>query len=320
MDAASTMSSTGSVKLPIRTERQSHRMTTPAQVLQHNAEQAASTLPPLLIDANRVAATVSLGSHGRRRAGPGDTFWQFRQYNQSDPAHTIDWRQSAKFGPVYVREREWDAAQTAGLWCDCSPSMGFRSSKKLPAKSERAAVIGLGLASLLLQSGERVQLLGSDIGAGSGRLALIQMAHNLQRSIVDSEESAVPQVPVSLPRHATVVFLSDFLFPIETVESVLSSYAGQAARGHLLQILDPAEENLPYRGRIRFQGLEDEGNLLIERTEDVRTDYLQRLSEHRARLSELANRMGWTFSVHHTDRPPHTALVSLHMCMAEQPW
>ena len=320
MAAVSTMSLIDSAKLLIRTERQSLRMTSPAQALQHNAEQAASTLPPLLIDANRVAATVSLGSHGRRRAGPGDTFWQFRQYNQSDPAHTIDWRQSAKFGPVFVREREWDAAQTAGLWCDTSPSMSFRSSKKLPGKSERAAVIGLGLASLLLQGGERVQLLGTNVSAGSGRLALIQMAHSLQRSIAESEESTLPQVPVSLPRHAAVVFLSDFLFPIETVETVLSKYAGRTARGHLLQILDPAEENLPYRGRIRFEGLEEEGNLLIERTEDVRADYLRRLDEHRAKISALANRMGWTFSVHHTDQPPHTALVSLHMCMAEQPW
>ena len=295
-------------------------MTTPAQVLQHNAEQAAATLPPLLIDANRVAATVSLGSHGRRRAGPGDTFWQFRQYNQSDPAHTIDWRQSAKFGPVFVREREWDAAQTAGLWCDCSPSMQYRSSKKLPTKSERGAVIGLGLASLMLQGGERVQLLGSDIGAGSGRLALIQMAHNLERSISASEEMEIPNVPASLPRHAAVVFASDFLFPVETIEAVLSSYSGRAARGHLLQILDPAEESLPFRGRIRFRGMENEGNLLIERTEDIQFDYLRRLSDHRARISALTNRLGWTFGVHHTDRPPHTALVSLHTRMAEQPW
>ena len=150
-----------------------------AHSLQHSAEHAASTLPPLLINANRVAATVSLGSHGRRRAGPGDTFWQFRHYTQSDPAHTIDWRQSAKFGPVFVREREWDAAQTGALWCDCSPSMSFRSSKKLPTKAERASVLGLSLASLMLQGGERVRLLGAETNAAAGRLALIQMAHHL---------------------------------------------------------------------------------------------------------------------------------------------
>lgn len=295
-------------------------MTASAQVLQHNAELAASTLPPLLIDASRVAATVSLGSHGRRRAGQGDTFWQFRHYNQSDPAHTIDWRQSAKFGPVFVREREWDAAQTAALWCDCSPSMGFRSSKKVPTKAERAAVIGLGLASLMLQGGERVRLLGSEAGAGAGRLALIQMAHSLERSIADPLPMDVPMAPESLTRHAAVVLASDFLFPIDNVEAAVSSYAGRASSGHLLQVLDTAEEYLPYRGRIRFQGLEDEGSLLIERTETVRTDYVKRLADHRAGLSALASRMGWAFSVHHTDKPPHTALVALHMGLMKQLW
>ncbi len=291
-----------------------------AQVLQHNAELAASTLPPLLIDANRFAATVSLGSHGRRRAGPGDTFWQFRHYTQSDPAHTIDWRQSAKFGPVFVREREWDAAQTGALWCDCSPSMAFQSSKKLPTKAERASVLGLGLASLMLQGGERVSLLGANAKAASGRLALIQMAHHLERSIADAPTTDLPQAPESLPRHSAVVLISDFLVPIKTLEATLTSFVGRAVRGHLLQVLDPAEESLPYNGRIRFQGMEDEGQLLIERTEDVRSDYRQRLADHRAQLIALTNRIGWTFGVHHTDKPPHTALVSLHNRLAEQPW
>lgn len=295
-------------------------MTSPSQVLQHSAEQAAATLPPLLINANRVAATVSLGSHGRRRAGPGDTFWQFRQYNQSDPAHTIDWRQSAKFEHVFVREREWDAAQTAALWCDCSPSMTFRSSKKIPTKAERCAVIGLALSSLMLTGGERVRLLGYAPAANSGRLALMQMAHNLERSISERDASPIPLAPASLPRHVAVVLISDFLFPIEETERALSSYAGTASSGYLLQVLDPAEESLPYSGRIRFQGLEDEGSLLLERTEDVRTDYVRRLAEHRTKLTKLTDRLGWSFSIHHTDRPPHTALAAMHMRMADQSW
>lgn len=291
-----------------------------AQSLQHGAEQAAATLPPLLVDANRVAATVSLGSHGRRRAGPGDSFWQFRPYTQSDPAQAIDWRQSAKFGPLFVREREWEAAQTAALWCDVSPSMTFSSSKKRPAKAERGAILGLGLASLMIQGGERVQLLGSSIDASAGRLALMQMAQTLERSINSPEASALPHAPENLPTHSAVVLISDFLMPIEEIEAAVSSFAGRAARGHLLQVLDPAEESLPYSGRIRFQGYEDEGQLVIERTEDIRDDYRQRLDEHRAQITALTNRMGWTFGVHHTDKPPHTALVTLHTRLAEQPW
>lgn len=319
MAAVSTMSSNGCATQRT-TDKRTHGMPVNAHSLQHTAEVTASTLPPLLIDANRVAATVSLGSHGRRRAGPGDTFWQFRQYTQSDPAHTIDWRQSAKTGPVYVREREWDAAQTAAVWCDCSPSMSFRSSKKLPEKAERAATLGLALASLMLQGGERVRLLGAETNAVSGRLAMMEMAHALERTLANPQPAGIPPPPVSLPKHAAIVLISDFLFPPGKLEAAIAAFAGSGARGHLIQVLDPAEESLPYKGRIRFQGYEDEGQLLIERTEDIRTAYIGRMIEHRERLSTAAMRAGWTFGVHHTDRPPHTALVALHNRLAEPVW
>ena len=293
-------------------------MTISAQLLQQNAEQAASTLPQLLIDANQVASTVSLGCHGLRRSGPGDTFWQFRQYDQSDPSNVIDWRQTARFDTVYVRDREWDASQTSVLWCDASPSMAFRSSNKVPTKSVRAAVVGLGLAVLILKGGERVRMLEHGPTASSGRLALIQMAQNLERAITFAEPSTIPVAPPWIPRHASVVLISDFLCPIKEIERALMSYYAHASGGYLLQVLDPAEESMPYRGRIRFHGLEEEGTLLVERTEDVRKEYLRRLEEHRNGLRSLTERMGWGFSIHHTDKPPHTALTALHMRLADQ--
>lgn len=172
----------------------------------------------------------------------------------------------------------------------------------------------------MIQGGERLQLLGSAMRTGSGQLVLMQMAQSLERAISDPQPGSLPHAPASLPKHAAVVLISDFLMPIEDIEAAVSSFAGRSARGHLLQVLDPAEESLPYTGRIRFQGYEDEGQLLIERTEDVRESYRHRLAEHRERLAALTNRMGWTFGVHHTDKPPHTALVTLHNRLAEQPW
>src|SRR6185369_5402536 len=114
------------------------------------ADAAAACLPPLLVAAKRIAATVALGSHGRRRAGPGEAFWQFRPYSRDDTPQSIDWRQSGKCDVVFVREREWVAAQTAALWCDVSPSMHYRSNPKLPTKAERAAVMMLCMAELLI--------------------------------------------------------------------------------------------------------------------------------------------------------------------------
>src|ERR1700744_5305719 len=97
----------------------------------HQAEQLAELLPPLLIEAERVAQTVYQGVHGRRRSGTGETFWQFRRYEQGDPAERIDWRQSSRTDKVFIREREWEAAQTACLWADTSGSMEYASRKSL---------------------------------------------------------------------------------------------------------------------------------------------------------------------------------------------
>src|SRR6478609_11485821 len=120
--------------------------------IQHHGEQLAAALPPLLVAARRVAATVAQGVHGRRRVGQGDSFWQFRPYVSGDPINRIDWRQSARSGREppegwLVRQTEWDAAQTVYLWRDASASMGWRSRAAASDKRDRASVLLLALAS-----------------------------------------------------------------------------------------------------------------------------------------------------------------------------
>ncbi len=103
-------------------------MAVSALPLRQRAEQLAATLPPLMVAAERVASTVAQGVHGRRRVGQGETFWQFRSYHFGDQPQSIDWRQSAKSDRVYVRQMEWEAAQSVWVWCDTSASMNWRSS------------------------------------------------------------------------------------------------------------------------------------------------------------------------------------------------
>ena len=88
-------------------------------------------------------------------------------------------------------------------------------------------------------------------------------------------------------------------------------------RGHLLQVLDAAEETLPYRGRIRFEGLEGEEAALIGRVEMVRGDYMELMRAHRQALADLARSVGWTFAVHRTDQPPQTALLALYGALSD---
>jgi uncharacterized protein (DUF58 family) len=139
--------------------------------LQEQSEQLAAALPPLLVAAERLGSAVSLGVHGRRKAGMGETFWQFRRHVSEDPASAIDWRQSAKSQHLFVREREWEAAEAVWMWRDGSAGMRFQSDWTKVSKIDRATVLSLALCALLVRGGERIALLGDGHGPASGRAA-----------------------------------------------------------------------------------------------------------------------------------------------------
>jgi uncharacterized protein (DUF58 family) len=290
---------------------------TKTDVLQHRAEQAAAALPPLLVAANRVAATVAQGVHGRRRVGQGETFWQFRQYQPGDAATRIDWRESAKSQRFYVRETEWEAAQSVWLWRDASPSMDYASARGLPTKRERADLLILALAALLLRGGERVALLGTGIAPSHGRAVLNRMAQQLVRETPKGNTAAGLPAIEPLPRYGQLVLAGDLLAPLDETESLVASYSATGLKGYLLQVLDPAEETLPFDGRVRFESLEREDPLLVSRVETIRAQYTERLARHRAGLAAIARAAGWRFATHRTDKPPHTALLTLYMALAE---
>ncbi len=235
------------------------------------AEALGARLPPLLVAAERVASTVAQGVHGRRRVGQGDSFWQFRRFVAGDPIARIDWRQSAKSGrPVpdgwFIRETEWEAAQTICLWRDASASMRWRSRGAPVEKRERAGLLLLALASLLLRGGERVTMIAPDARPISGRVGLDRLAEALAGG-TDDDAGLPPRMP--LPRHARVVLFGDFLSPLEDIQAAVGRLAATPVSGYLMQVLDPAEADLPYSGRIRFRGLEREGDTLIPRVEGV---------------------------------------------------
>jgi uncharacterized protein (DUF58 family) len=288
-------------------------MTTPLP-LRHRAEQLAATLPPLLVAAERVAATVAQGVHGRRRVGQGETFWQYRHYDLGDQPQSIDWRQSAKSDMVFVREMEWEAAQSVWLWRDTSASMGWTSDRNHQSKRERADLLALALSVLLMRGGEHVALLGSGLRPSASRANLTKIATLVQNGqpVADNLPPALP-----LPRSAQLIFVSDFLSPLEEIDKALRYYGESGQRGVLLQVLDPAEESLPYDGRVRFDGLEQEPSWLVSRVEAVRGDYARRLQAQRDGLRDICRALGWSCDFHRSDQPPQAALLRLYTTLSQ---
>jgi uncharacterized protein (DUF58 family) len=280
---------------------------TTAPTLRAQAEALASPLPALLAQAEHLAASVLPGAHGRRRAGHGDEFWQYRAATSSDWGARIDWRRSGRSDQHFVRETEWQAAQAVTLWIDRAQAMAFSGDRKRAPKADRARLLGLALAVLLLKGGERVGLL-PDMPPRAGRAQLEPLAFALLGT--DAMDYGTPP-PATLPAHSRAVLVSDFLGDPAGVQDMVVRAADRGIRGALVQILDPAEEEFPYHGRSIFESMSGALRHETLRANDLRARYRDRLAARKDALAALARTTGWHVLVHHTDQPPATALMWL---------
>jgi len=268
----------------------------------------AAAMPRLILEARRVAATVIHGLHGRRRAGPGENFWQYRRFVSGEPAARVDWRRSARDDHLYVREQEWEAAHTVWIWPDRSPSMNFASPLVRDSKLFRTLVIALALAEVLVEAGERVGIPGLLRPTGS-RNVVERMAQAIVHD--QAERTSLPPNFAPSPL-AEVVLLSDLWSDIADVRRTITQLSGSGARGHVVQIVDPAEETFPYWGRIEFIEPEGGGRITAGRAETWRNDYAARVQRHRTEIRAETDRLGWSFIIHRTDRPASELLLALH--------
>ena len=275
------------------------------------SRKLAARIPRLILEARRVASTVIHGLHGRRRAGSGENFWQYRHFMSGEPAQNIDWRRSARDDHLYVREREWEASHTIWLWADRSPSMEFSSALSEWSKLDRALVVSFALAEVLVQGGERVGI-PELMRPTANRNVIETMA---QRIVHDMTEN--PSLPPNFAPapFSEVLLLSDFWSPIADLRKIIGQLAANGARGHVVQVVDPAEESFPYAGRVEFVESEGLGSVTAGRAETWRNDYQSLLASHRAALRDVIEQAGWSFTVHRTHRGPTELLFALHARM-----
>lgn len=273
------------------------------------AEEVAAPLPALLAEAEHLAGTVLLGEHGRRRAGLGDDFWQYRPVRSGDEARMIDWRRSARGDEQFVREREWQVAQSVMVWVDQAASMRFTSDKNLPTKADRARLLALAASILLVRGGERVGLSGNGLPPRRGETQILRMADAFSRD--EDGDYGVPEARGMMP-HARAVFISDFMGDFGPVEAALTKAADRDVHGVILQVLDPAEEAFPFTGRTIFESMG--GSLAHEtlKANELKERYLERLAARKDALARIARTTGWHYSTHHTAEPAQAALLWLY--------
>lgn len=278
--------------------------------LRRRAAELAAPLPSLMMRAERLAASVLPGGHGRRRSGVGDEFWQYRPAVEGDSARMIDWRRSARSDQHFIRQKEWQASQSVLIWVDGAQSMQFASHSNLPQKSDRARLIALAASILMVRAGERVGLAHSEHPPRSGETQLIRMADALSAP-ADAADFGRPDTHGLRP-NSSALFLSDFLGDLEAIKQALGKAASLGVHGQMLHILDPQEEAFPFDGRTIFESIGGSLRHETQKAGDLRDRYLDRLAERKAALMDLARLSGWQYMCHHTNDAPQTAVLWIH--------
>lgn len=290
-----------------------------AAALRAGAEVLSGALPPLMVAAEHLANSALPGAHGRRRAGQGAEFWQFRPAVGSDGLRRIDWRRSARGDEHFVRETEWQAARAVALWVDSGAAMDFASGKGIERKGARARLLALALALLLLRGGERVGLARTDMPPRSGQAQAATLALALSAAGPDGRaEHGAPDLS-ALPPGGHAVLFSDFLGDPALVEAVLAQAASRNIRGLLVQMLDPAEEAFPFDGRTRFESMSGHMRFETLRADDLRGPYRERLAARKDALDHMARLAGWRFTTLHSDSAPAAGLLWLWQAIASAP-
>ena len=268
---------------------------TPAADLRAEAEALARQLPGLNFKAEASEA-AHIGSAGRRRAGTGEHFWQYRRYAQEDAAERVDWRRSAKGHDLFVRETELETARTVLFWCDDDPGFRWKAEGELRTKADEASLLMLALAILLSKDGERIGALGSGRAPSFGKRAVDRLAEELARG-TGRHFPSPPRSP------ATLIVASDFYDPVPEWRARLAPLAGKCAEGVLLAVSSPIEVDFPFEGRVKLHRPGGAVSRIFGRAETLQEEYHRRFAAQRDALRELTNRMGWRYVSHVSGQP-----------------
>jgi uncharacterized protein (DUF58 family) len=213
-------------------------------------------------------------------------FGGYREYVPGDDLRWLDRRSLLLHDRLVIRQFETETDRALALLVDASASMGFRSAQAPAAKVAFASLVAAALSYVALSSGDPagVTFLGGDgaapIPRSSGREHFERIVAGLEAARPGGDatldtgmlDRALQSLVRTLRRGAIVVVLSDLLdMPAGAPERVAALASGGRALV-VVQVVDPAEVEMPYSGTVRLRALE--GSDVVETDADeVRLRY-----------------------------------------------
>lgn len=247
------------------------------------AGELSTRVQAIQLQAQHLVHTLYSGTHGLRRAGAGEAFWQYRPYSPGDDARRIDWRRTARSNRTLVREHEHHVPTRLLIWRDPTARMDWSSAPKQPQKGFVADVLALALATVAARGGERIGALVHPLVLHSGTAAPDHILSDLNHM------AATPPLP---PRGSHLLILTDGLDGGDLWNTWLRRVQVLEPRGVIVLIRDAAELEFPYQGDLLFAGRGADETLRLSRAEAARADYLERVAILTSEIISTSTRAG----------------------------
>lgn len=286
--------------------------------------------------ARMVVEGLLTGMHRSPYQGISVEFAQHRQYAPGDDTRYLDWKVFGRTDKLYLKQYQKETNLDLVILVDASGSMSY--SSPMPGlgegqqwrKYDHAASLGAAMAYLSLRQQDRVGLaIFSDKLIQVSRMS---NAHDHWRALTElltaydpatsqrmetpasvgtakpSDNSATDlvhvfdQVLAKLTRRSLLVLISDLFDAEEFLDTALARVHHRRHDLILLQTLDPAELEFPFRDPSDFIGLESEGKLGLD-PHAIRRAYLDALGAHRTRVEQTARRFHFDHMLLNTSEP-----------------
>ena len=268
------------------------------------AQEISSRLPIIKIFSNN-SISHNIGDIKDKKRGIGEEFWDYRDYQLGDPLKSIDWKKSSKVNRILIKNKENESSRNIWFWCNEGVSMNFRYSGKFEKKSERSKILSLILIDIFLRSGEKVGIVGSELGLQNGQKRFISIASEFVNKSYKLYDSRIKKNDI-------VFVFSDFLEKPHIIKKNLLNLTESIFQGFLVQILDPSELTFPFKGRNQFFDPFSGLHKIFNKSENMKDTYKSKFKNHRNELKKICLRFGWKFFSNSTDSNYQSLLLQIY--------
>jgi len=265
---------------------------------------------------NKRITSNYVGERQTSNVGAGLVFRDHSPYGPGDDFRSIDWKVFARTDRLFVKRYEAERNLTVHIVLDFSASMNFGSGKL--SKSDYASMLGIGYAYMALKNNERFVLstFSEKLELFKARKGKKQLA-GIVGYLNDKKPLGQTNLAQSMARYkklintrAMILIVSDFLYDPEEIREALARVAKHQVL--LVQVLDKMELDLQgLEGDYKIRDAETPETLRTYISPFLRKQYINRLSEHNARIKKVAEEMGARFHTFSSDIPVFDAFYDM---------